>query len=507
VSTAPSLVELSGITKTYGTLVANDGIDLTVEPGEVHALLGENGAGKSTLTRILYGLSLPDAGTIRIDGATQRFRSPADARAAGVGMVTQEFSLVDTMTVAENVVLAGVGYGRVRLAAHRARVVALLERLGTRTDPGRTVGELSVGEKQRVEIAKALFHDCRVLILDEPTAVLTPQDSEHLFAAVRELTSTGLGVIFISHKLGEVVQVADRVSVLRRGRLVATLPAEGLDRRRIAELMIGDRAAAPLIDTETAGRTDRATTVGGPPALEVRGLTAGDPDHPALRGVDLVVRHGEIVGIAGVSGNGQTELVKALAATLQPIAGEILVNGRDVTALPPAARLAAGLARLSEDRRGSVIPGMTVAENLALEDPSRVVRRGILSRRALHREAERLIREFDIRARPRDPIQSLSGGNLQKVLLARAIGRRPDALVVAQPTRGLDVGAAAFVYEQLERLRAERSGVLLVSEDLDELLRLADRLLVMYGGRVVGEVPSTEATSERLGVLMAGEAA
>jgi ABC-type uncharacterized transport system ATPase subunit len=518
---AVPLVELRGITKRFGSLLANDAIDLSVDTGEVLALLGENGAGKSTLTRILYGLSRADAGEIRIAGKPVSMSSPADALAAGIGMVTQEFTLVGPMTVTENLMLAGAPLGRVDRKAARARVLAASERLGVPVDPDAVVERLSVGERQRVEILKALLGDCRLLVLDEPTAVLVPADVELLFASIRRLTAQGMAVVFISHKLHEVVDLADRIAVLRRGKVVADLPAEGLDPAAIAALMVGATVSADVEDEALAtavgldlgpeqsapepSAPTRVTDRSRPAALEVTGLTLDGDPRPRVDDVSLTVRAGEIVGVAGVSGNGQTELVALLCGTTPVSAGTVQVGGVDVTGLDVAARLRAGLGRLTEDRRGSVVLGMSVEQNLVLEDLDRFRAGPFLSRRRVRAHAESLIERFDIRATPGDPIRSLSGGNMQKVLLARAIERDPTVLVASQPTRGLDVGACEYVYGQLRALRAAGSGVLLVSEDLDELIGIADRIVVLSAGRLVGEVAAADATREALGLLMTGQ--
>ena len=516
------LAELRGITKTFGALVANDSIDLTVQPGEVLALLGENGAGKSTLTRILYGLSQADAGEILVDGRAIRMHGPADAMAAGIGMVTQEFSLVDTMTVTENLMLAGSGLGRISRASARDRVREAAARIGVAIEPDAVVGTLSVGERQRVEIVKALFHDCRLLILDEPTAVLVPGDVELLFDSIRRLTAEGMGVVFISHKLHEVVEIADRVSILRRGRIVADVPAAGLVPAQIAAMMVGGTApvdearAGDTIEAEALATavgfetTDAAAPVSatgagsGATALWIDSLVLAGPARALLDGVSLTVREGEIVGVAGVSGNGQTELVSVLCGMTPATAGRIRVGTTDITALGVTARIRAGLGRLTEDRRGSVVLNLSVEQNLVLEDLDRFRTGPFTSRRRIRSHVAELMERFDIRAKAGDPIRSLSGGNMQKVLLARAISRNPKALVASQPTRGLDVGACEYVYSQLRALRDGGAGVLVVSEDLDELLGLCDRVVVMFDGRIVGDVAAASTSREELGLLMTG---
>jgi general nucleoside transport system ATP-binding protein len=516
VSTAAPLLELEGITKRFGDLVANDSLSLSVGRGEVVAMLGENGAGKSTLMKIIYGLVRPDAGVIRVEGRTLNVRSPRDAMAAGIGMVTQEFSLVETMTVRENIALSGVGLGRIDARRHRARVEQAMERIGVDLEPERLVSTLSIGERQRVEIVKALFHDCRVLILDEPTAVLAPQDVRALFATIERLRAAGLGVLFVSHKLREVAEISHRVVVLRRGTLVGERVTQEVGNAELAALMMGSTAASSDTDIAVAvglavpaATRDASLPSRGPgtrvPALSLTDVTYEVRGHPVLDGINLQVMPGEIVGVAGISGNGQTELTRVLAGTLAASRGRVEVAGKDITHSTVGARLRAGLGRLTEDRRGSVVPQLTVEHNLVLEDLPSFSRRGVLDGPAIRRNAEELIDRFDIRATPTDVIANLSGGNMQKVLLARTLSRRPRALVAAQPTRGLDVGAYRYVHGRLEDLKARDGGVLVISEDLDELRSLCDRILVLFRGRITAEVAPGEATSDRLGRMMAGE--
>ncbi|MPZ96365.1 MAG: ATP-binding cassette domain-containing protein [Propionibacteriales bacterium] len=514
-----ALLELNGVTKRFGDLTANDSVSVSVAAGEVVALLGENGAGKSTLMKILYGLVRPDAGGISMNGQPLHIGSPRDAMSAGIGMVTQEFSLVETMTVTENVALSAVGLGIVDTRAARQRVTAAMERIGVDIEPDRLVSTLSLGERQRVEIVKALFHDCRVLILDEPTAVLTPQDVRALFATIDRLRQTGLGVLFVSHKLREVAEISDRVVVLRRGQLVGERVTSEVGVGELAALMMGVKAAAPVGDTAAAvglpteaspdapAAPDRGeSTTAQTPALVLTELTLERHGRSIVDAVTLTVQRGEVVGIAGITGNGQTELMELLCGTEQTTSGRMEVDGVDVTRSDVAGRLAAGLGRLTEDRRGSVVPQLSVEENLVLEDLPTYVRRGLVDRTAIRAHAERLIARFDIVATPAAAVSTLSGGNMQKVLLARALARRPRLLVAAQPTRGLDIGAYQFVHSQLKELRDSGAGLLLISEDLDEMRALCDRIAVLFRGRIVGTLTVEEATSERLGVMMTGEA-
>lgn len=507
-----SLLELDRITKRYGDLVANDAVTLSVAAGEVVSMLGENGAGKSTLMKIAYGLVRADEGSIKVDGHAIDLRSPRDAMAAGIGMVTQEFSLVDTMTVAENIALSGVGLGRVDRRELREKVLAVMDRVGVHLPPDQHVASLSIGERQRVEIIKALFHDCKVLILDEPTAVLTPQDIESLFVTIRRLRESNLAVLFVSHKLREVAEISDRVVVLRHGALVADRPIDGVDTDALAALMMGV-TSADVDDTTESSALGLDVAVHeaavpardiGAPVLDVDAVSLETHGVQVLADVSLRVHAREIVGVAGISGNGQSQLVDVLAGVVRPTSGTVTVDGHDIGGASVDARLRAGLGRLTEDRRGSSFAAMTVEQNLVIEDLPRFRRAGMLDRRAIRHHAETLIEQFAIKAKPTDTIGSLSGGNIQKVLLARALARKPRVLIAAQPTRGLDIGTYAYVHEQLQDLASRGAGVLLVSEDLDELRALCTRIAVIFRGRLVGELDVADATGERLGVLMTG---
>ncbi len=501
---APAVL-MRGITKRFPGVVANDDVDFEVAAGEVHALLGENGAGKSTLTSILTGLYRPDEGQVFLAGEEVSFGSPRDAIDAGVAMVHQHFKLVETFTVAENVVLGdhrGESAGlRLRPRAVERRVAEISERYGLAVDPRARIWQLSLGEQQRIEILKALYRDARVLILDEPTAVLTPQEAEVLFATLREMTAEGRTVIFISHKLHEVTAVADRVTVLRGGKSVATADVAEATPRSLAALMVG---------RELAGATERAPGHDpGAVVLELRNLRApGDRGDEAVRGVSLEVRAREIVAIAGVAGNGQRELAETIAGIRGAAEGTVTVNGNAVRRGDPRAAQSAGIAYVPEDRLGTgVAPSLSIAANLALRSyRGRETSIGPLLRLGRIRErALDLIGRYRIAAPgPAAPARLLSGGNVQKVVLAREFSGHPRVLVAASPTRGLDVGAIESVHSYLRQAASEGVAVLLFSEDLDEILELADRIAVMFEGRIVAQTDRASASVEEIGLQMAG---
>jgi general nucleoside transport system ATP-binding protein len=492
------IVEMQGITKRFGPVVANDEVTFQLSSGEIHALLGENGAGKTTLMRILYGLYRADSGQILINGRPAEIHSPKDAIALGTGMVTQHFALVPPLTVAENVVLGYTGGFRLNRAAIEKRVAQSAARFGLEIDPAAIVRHLSVGQKQRVEILKALYRNARVLILDEPTAVLIPQEVDVLFQTLERLCSEGLSVIFISHKLEEVMAISDRVTVLRDGRVVDTVDTQDVTQTELACMMVG---------RETFGVTHQKEAVEGKVALELIGLCANDGQgFPALKSASFCVHFGEIVGIAGVGGNGQKELAETLCGVRRPTSGKIVVDGQDLTGATPARYSEAGVGRIPADRHEGTVGDLTVAENLALEHMDEFLTGGLLDRRAILRHAEVLLEEFQIKARPTDRTGTLSGGNLQKVLLARVLSREPKIVIAPQPTRGLDVGATEYVRSQLLQQRGRGGSVLLISEDLDEILALADRIAVIYEGEIVGMLPASEVSVERLGLMMSGAA-
>jgi len=496
-------LELKGITKRFGALVANAHIDLTVVPGQVHALLGENGAGKSTLMNVLYGLLQPDEGQILLDGKPVTFRTPKDAITAGIGMVHQHFMLVPVFTVAENVTL-GIEETRPSGLLDRRKtrqdVRELSRRYGLDVDPDALVENLPVGTQQRVEIIKALVRNAKVLILDEPTSVLTPTETEDLFRIVRELKAGGTSVIFISHKLKEVQSIADTITVLRRGQVVGqTSPSATED--ELAALMVGR-------DVQLVVSKDPAKP--GAVVLEVDGMTVADSDGRIwLNDIAFSVRAGEILGVAGVQGNGQTELCEALMGLRPTAAGRVTLDGRDLTHATPRQRLRAGVAYIPEDRQeDGLIGDFSVAENMVLDVYDRKpFASGInLDLEAITTNASERVKEFDVRTTSvQTPVGTLSGGNQQKVILARELGREHKVLVASQPTRGLDVGSIEFVHKRIVAARDAGVAVLIVSSELDEIYALADRIAVMYEGRITGFRPPTVAVEE-LGRLMAGGA-
>jgi simple sugar transport system ATP-binding protein len=500
--TTPPAIAAHGLTKRFpGGVVANEGVDLVVAPGEVHALLGENGAGKSTLSNMLTGLYRPDAGTIAVHGTTVDLASPRDAIAAGIGMVHQHFRLVPTFTVAENLALGERGRFSARAAARR--VVELGEQHGLPVDPDAHVWQLSVGEQQRVEILKALARNADILILDEPTAVLTPQEAEVLFGVLRRMAADGRSVIFISHKLDEVRAVADRVTVLRGGRSEGTIPLADSTSRDLARLMVGrDVDLGSRRVARTTEPTDRVV-------LSVTGLRAtGDRGDASLDGIDLAVHAGEILGVCGVSGNGQRELAEVIAGMRRRTAGTVEIAGVATRDGDPRSARAAGLAHIPEDRlHTGLSPSLSVEDNLALIGYRRppFSRGPLLARKVIHERAADQVERHDIRTPSvTTRTANLSGGNIQKVLLARELDAEPTAIVAASPTRGLDVGAIETVRTALAAAADGGAGVLLLSEDLDEVLSLSDRIAVMYEGRIVGTVDRGDADVTELGLLMGG---
>jgi general nucleoside transport system ATP-binding protein len=501
-ATAPVL-ELRGITKQFPGVLANDHVSFDLVPGEVHALLGENGAGKSTLMNIVYGLYHPDDGQILLKGKPVKFSSSKDAIRSGIGMVHQHFMLIPVMSVAENIILAEepTQAGLLDYDSAEKRVKDLADSFNFHIDPHARIENIGVGQQQRVEILKALYRSADILILDEPTAVLTPQEAIELFGILRTLTREGMAVIFISHKLNEVLEIADRVTVLRRGKMIETVPTAGATREGLARLMVG---------REVLLRVEKTPGTPKEPLLTVENLTVlDDRDLEAVRDVSFEVRAGEIVGIAGVDGNGQTELIDALTGLRKAREGRVRVGDKETTNQGARESLDAGLGHIPEDRhRRGLVLDFTLAENIALHDYKEPPdsRFGWLYPGRLIARARRLLKEFDVRGgTPVTRASALSGGNQQKVVVAREVERDPRVLLAAQPTRGLDVGAIEFVHRRLVEERDQGRAILLVSLELDEVLSLADRILVIYEGRIVGEY-GPDVSAEELGIAMTGGA-
>ncbi|MEU5155528.1 ABC transporter ATP-binding protein [Glycomyces sp. NPDC021274] len=494
-------LELKGLTKKFGSFTADDDIDLVVEPGQIHAILGENGAGKSTLMNMLYGILTPTSGEILIDGEPVSFSGPGDAIAAGIGMVHQHFKLVGPFSVADNVQLGRehATAGVLSAKAARKAVLDVSEEYGLKLDPDAICEDLPVGVQQRVEIVKALSGPkTQLLILDEPTAVLTPAEITELLQIMRNLAAAGTSILFISHKLKEVQAVADTITVIRRGKVVAELEPAASE----AEM------ASAMVGRAVTLQVDKTPAVPGEARLEVKDLTVvSDAGVKVVDGLDLTVHSGEIVGLAGVEGNGQTELARSILGLIRPDSGHIAIDGKDVHGTGPAARIAGGLGYIPEDRgRDGVISEFSVAENLVLNQyrDAPFSRRGAVNAGAVRKQAENSIAEFDIRTQsPEEPVSALSGGNAQKVIIAREFSRPRRFLVAAQPTRGVDVGATEFIHSRLVAERDTGTGVLLISSELDEIYALADRIAVIYNGRIVGEV-APDTPREVIGRLMVG---
>jgi len=496
-------IRMEGITKRFPGVVANHSINFSVLKGEIHALLGENGAGKTTLMKVLDGLYQPDEGQIWIDGRRVTLRSPRDAIALGIGMVHQHFMLVESHTVAENIIL---GLDTPRFSLHLGQVeneiARLAEHYHLQVDPRARIWQLSVGEQQRVEILKALYRGASILILDEPTAVLTPQEAEELFKTLRSMVSEGHTVVFISHKLGEVMSVSDRITILRRGEVVDTVNTNQTNKEDLARMMVG---------REVLFRGSERKSEVGEVVLEIEGLSAlSDKGLEALRDVSLTVRSGEILGVAGVAGNGQRELAEAIVGLRAVTSGHIRVAGTDVANRSPREVMDRGVGYIPEDRIGAgLVVGLSVAENLILKcyrDPP-VCSGFFLDGGAISTHAEELVQAYDVMTPSIDTrTRLLSGGNLQKLILAREISSQPSLMVAVHPTRGLDVGATEAVQRLLLEQRDSGAGIVLISEDLEELLSMSDRIAVLYEGRVMGIVESDKARIEELGLMMAGAA-
>ncbi len=495
-------IEMRGIVKRFPGVLANDHVDFELRQGEVHALLGENGAGKSTLMNVLAGLYKPEEGIILIQGKQVTLNSPRDGIAHGLGMVHQHFMLVPSQTVTENILL---GLDRPRfvlnMPALDKRVLALQEQYGLKVDPKAKIWQLSVGEQQRVEILKMLYRGAQVLIMDEPTAVLTPQEVRELFTTLRSMTQRGHSVIFISHKLDEVLEIAQRITVLQHGRVTAAgVDAKTVTKSELARLMVG---------REVVFRIEKKPTTPGAVALAVENVSAeNDRGLPALRGLTLHVRAGEIVGVAGVAGNGQTELAQVITGLRRCTTGRILVNNQDISNTPPRAAIERGVAHIPEDRAGvGSAPTMSLSDNLIMKSYRRppIAAGWVLNRLAIRQNAERLKQGYDIMAPSIDTeARLLSGGNLQKLILAREISAGPKVMIAVQPTRGLDVGATEAVHRLLLQEREQGAAILLISEELDEIMSLSDRIAVIYEGQIMGEMSAAEATLEEIGLMMAG---
>ena len=493
------VLEILGVSKRFGHTLANDDISLCLGKGEIVALLGENGAGKTTLMSILFGHYVPDAGRVRVHGRDLPPGKPRAAIRAGIGMVHQHFSLAPNLTVLENVTTGTENLWslRSRRTEARARLLSIAERFGLKVDPDARLGDLSVGEQQRVEILKALYNDARILVLDEPTAVLTQIEAERLFATLKDMAAQGLSLIFISHKLDEVMATADRIVVLRGGRHVAERLAAETSKAELAELMVGRTVTRPVREPSTPGDI----------VLEAAAVTVRVAGVDRLKAIDFRLRAGEVLGIIGVSGNGQASLAGLLSGMLAKTSGDLLLFGEAVGPLSVAEVVAHGIGRIPEDRnKDGVIGEMAIWENVVLERLADFSRNGLVQRAAGMALAKRIIDQFDVRGgSPASRIRLLSGGNMQKLILGRNLINRPRILLAAQPARGLDEGAVAAVHERILEARRQGTAVLLISEDLDEVMALADHIQAIVGGRLSPPIPAEEASPRRLGLMISGE--